>query len=78
MKIFSKKLDRSQILFHTNKSDNILLQGLISAPAIYGEDYCPKKGRIPGAKWIEWLELMTENEENECSSFKSRTNLKKF
>lgn len=24
----------------------------------YGKDYCPRKGRIPGAKWIEWYRLM--------------------
>ena len=24
----------------------------------YGRDYCPRKGRIPGAKWIEWYRMM--------------------
>ena len=24
----------------------------------YGRDFCPRKGRIPGAKWIEWYRLM--------------------
>ncbi len=24
----------------------------------YGKDYCPRKGRIPGAKWIEWYRMM--------------------
>ena len=24
----------------------------------YGIDYCPRKGRIPGAVWIEWYRLM--------------------
>ena len=24
----------------------------------YGKDFCPRKGRIPGAKWIEWYRLM--------------------
>lgn len=24
----------------------------------YGRDYCPRKGRIPGAVWIEWYRMM--------------------
>jgi thiosulfate/3-mercaptopyruvate sulfurtransferase len=24
----------------------------------YGKDYAPRKGRIPGAKWIEWYRFM--------------------
>jgi thiosulfate/3-mercaptopyruvate sulfurtransferase len=24
----------------------------------YGKDFCPRKGRIPGAKWVEWYRLM--------------------
>ncbi len=24
----------------------------------YGKDYCPRKGRIPGAKWVEWYRFM--------------------
>ena len=24
----------------------------------YGTDFCPRKGRIPGAKWIEWYRMM--------------------
>lgn len=27
----------------------------------YGVDFCPRKGRIPGAVWIEWYELMVPN-----------------
>jgi thiosulfate/3-mercaptopyruvate sulfurtransferase len=30
--------------------------GFSSSP--YGPDFAPKKGRIPGAKWIEWYQLM--------------------
>ncbi|KUI74494.1 Putative thiosulfate sulfurtransferase [Cytospora mali] len=29
---------------------------LSSSP--YGVDFCPRKGRIPGAVWIEWREMM--------------------
>lgn len=30
--------------------------GLSSSP--YGIDYCPRKGRIPGARWLEWYRMM--------------------
>jgi thiosulfate/3-mercaptopyruvate sulfurtransferase len=29
----------------------------------YGVDFCPRKGRIPGAVWIEWYELMMPDAE---------------
>lgn len=28
----------------------------------YGKDFCPRKGRIPGAKWIEWYRMMKPTE----------------
>jgi thiosulfate/3-mercaptopyruvate sulfurtransferase len=30
----------------------------------YGKDFCPRKGRIPGAKWIEWRRMMKPTETN--------------
>ncbi len=24
----------------------------------YGKDFCPRKGRIPGSRWIEWYRMM--------------------
>ncbi len=30
--------------------------GTSSSP--YGVDFCPRKGRIPGARWLEWYRLM--------------------
>lgn len=24
----------------------------------YGTDYCPRKGRIPGTRWLEWCRMM--------------------
>lgn len=35
--------------------------GLSSSP--YGIDFCPRKGRIPGAVWLEWYNLMDESED---------------
>ena len=28
----------------------------------YGKDFCPRKGRIPGAKWVEWYRFMKPGE----------------
>jgi thiosulfate/3-mercaptopyruvate sulfurtransferase len=36
----------------------------------YGKDYCPRKGRIPGAKWIEWYRMMKPTPSGQ--RFKSR------
>lgn len=35
--------------------------GVSSSP--YGVDFCPRKGRIPGAVWLEWYNLMYEDED---------------
>jgi thiosulfate/3-mercaptopyruvate sulfurtransferase len=37
----------------------------------YGKDFCPRKGRIPGAKWIEWYRMMKPTAEG--PRFKSKT-----
>jgi thiosulfate/3-mercaptopyruvate sulfurtransferase len=34
--------------------------GASSSP--YGVDYCPRKGRIPGARWLEWYRMMKPGE----------------
>jgi thiosulfate/3-mercaptopyruvate sulfurtransferase len=35
--------------------------GTSSSP--YGIDFCPRKGRIPGAVWLEWYRMMKPGEE---------------
>lgn len=35
--------------------------GVSSSP--YGIDFCPRKGRIPGAVWLEWYDLMKETDD---------------
>lgn len=35
--------------------------GTSSSP--YGVDFCPRKGRIPGAVWLEWYRMMKPNED---------------
>lgn len=36
----------------------------------YGKDFCPRKGRIPGAVWIEWYRMMKPTPAGQM--FKSR------
>jgi thiosulfate/3-mercaptopyruvate sulfurtransferase len=45
--------------------------GTSSSP--YGIDFCPRKGRIPGAVWLEWYRMMKPGEE--VPMFKDRTEL---
>eukprot|EP01084_Bolivina_argentea_P195542 335420_1 len=39
--------------------DEVEWDGSSSSP--YGIDFTPRKGRLPGAKWIEWYEFMDKN-----------------
>lgn len=45
--------------------------GISSSP--YGIDFCPRKGRIPGAVWLEWYRMMKPGEE--VPMFKSKEEL---
>ena len=57
-------VDREAMLATLSKPEIIKLDvrdvdewiGTSSSP--YGPDFCPRKGRIPGAKWLEWYRLM--------------------
>lgn len=35
-------------------------RGISSSP--YGVDFAPRKGRIPGARWVEWYDFMTTDD----------------
>jgi thiosulfate/3-mercaptopyruvate sulfurtransferase len=37
----------------------------------YGKDFCPRKGRIPGAVWIEWYRMMKPTAEGPMIKSKS-------
>ncbi len=57
-------VDKDVVLTAINDSSAVLLDvrdidewiGESSSP--YGKDFCPRKGRLPGAKWIEWYRMM--------------------
>ncbi|MCG6207517.1 sulfurtransferase [Rhodopseudomonas sp. HC1] len=46
--------DQSKVKLDTRDVDEWI--GESSSP--YGKDFCPRKGRIPGAVWIEWYRMM--------------------
>jgi thiosulfate/3-mercaptopyruvate sulfurtransferase len=37
-------------------------QTLGSAGGRLGKDFCPRKGRLPGSKWLEWYKLHDRKE----------------
>ncbi|MDJ0696727.1 sulfurtransferase [Mastigocoleus sp. MO_188.B34] len=48
--------------------------GTSSSP--YGVDFCPRKGRIPGAVWIDWHRMMKND--SEIPMFKSSEEVRKI
>ena len=46
--------DPNQIKLDTRDVDEWIADS--SSP--YGKDFCPRKGRIPGAVWLEWYRMM--------------------
>jgi thiosulfate/3-mercaptopyruvate sulfurtransferase len=65
----SVMLTRDDMLASLDKDEIIKLDvrdvdewvGTSSSP--YGIDFCPRKGRIPGAVWLEWYRMMKPGEE---------------
>jgi len=45
--------------------------GASSSP--YGADFCPRKGRIPGARWLEWYRMMKPGKDGPM--FKSKSEI---
>lgn len=48
--------------------------GISSSP--YGVDFCPRKGRIPGAVWIDWRRMMKSD--SEVPMFKSAEEIREI
>jgi thiosulfate/3-mercaptopyruvate sulfurtransferase len=63
-----KALDNSDIKLLDNR-DKVEWTGESSSP--YGVDFAPRKGRIPGAKWIEWYDFMETDVSGHISHFRS-------
>jgi len=72
-------LTRDDMLAALDKEDITILDvrdvdewvGTSSSP--YGIDFCPRKGRIPGAVWLEWYRMMKPGAE--VPVFKTRDEL---
>lgn len=50
--------------------------GASSSP--YGVDFAPRKGRIPGAKWVEWYNFMEADDGGKITRFKTPEATKKL
>jgi thiosulfate/3-mercaptopyruvate sulfurtransferase len=48
-------IDNPSVKLLDNRDDDEW-RGLSSSP--YGVDFAPRKGRIPGARWVEWYQFM--------------------
>ena len=66
--MMADSLEDSGIKLLDNR-DKVEWVGESSSP--YGVDYAPRKGRIPGAKWIEWYDFMENDASGYVSHFKS-------
>lgn len=75
----SVMLTKEDILLSLNQPEIVKLDvrdvdewvGSSSSP--YGIDFCPRKGRIPGAVWLEWYRMMKPGDE--VPMFKSKDEL---
>ena len=64
----AKALGNPEIKLLDNR-DKVEWIGESSSP--YGVDFAPRKGRIPGAQWIEWYNFMETDDSGYISHFKS-------
>ncbi|WP_299878381.1 sulfurtransferase [uncultured Cocleimonas sp.] len=72
-------LTKDDMLESLNKPEIIKLdvrdvdEWVATSSSPYGIDFCPRKGRIPGAVWLEWYRMMKPGEE--VPVFKSKEEL---
>ena len=69
-------IDAKTMLAALSKSDVAILdvrdvdEWIADSSSPYGKDFCPRKGRIPGARWLEWYRMMKPT--GEGPRFKSK------
>jgi thiosulfate/3-mercaptopyruvate sulfurtransferase len=57
-------LDKDDVLAALDRDDVVLLdvrdvdEWIAESSSPYGKDFCPRKGRLPEAVWIEWYRFM--------------------
>jgi len=54
-----KALDDDQVVILDNRDQD---EWLAESSSPYGKDFVPRKGRMPGAIWLEWYALMDDSE----------------
>jgi thiosulfate/3-mercaptopyruvate sulfurtransferase len=62
-------VEHQQIKLLDNRDKDEWLGINCAPPAYYDEAFLPRKGRIPGARWIEWRKFLEDD--NGCKRFKS-------
>jgi len=75
--------DKQAVVDAIEKKNRVLLDvrdkpewiGVSSSP--YGPDFVPRKGRLPGAVWLEWYRLMAQDDKN-LTFIKSDEEVKKI
>lgn len=69
-------IDAKTMLGALGKSDIAILdvrdvdEWIADSSSPYGKEFCPRKGRIPGARWLEWYRMMKPSAEG--PRFKSK------
>ena len=69
-------IDWKEMLAALDKPDIAILdvrdvdEWIAESSSPYGKDFCPRKGRIPGARWLEWYRMMKPSAEG--PRFKSK------
>ena len=72
-------IDSKAMLAALDKPDIAMLdvrdvdEWIAESSSPYGKDFCPRKGRIPGSRWIEWDRMMKPTAEG--PRFKSATEI---
>ncbi len=69
-------IDATTMLGALGKSEIAILdvrdvdEWIADSSSPYGKEFCPRKGRIPGARWLEWYRMMKPSAEG--PRFKSK------
>ena len=70
-------MDRDAMVAALSDDDAVILdvrdadEWIAESSSPYGKDFCPRKGRIPGARWIEWYRMMKPTAEGSVLKSKS-------
>jgi thiosulfate/3-mercaptopyruvate sulfurtransferase len=69
-KPFPVQAKASPVLVNVDTMKAAIAEWIAESSSPYGKDFCPRKGRIPGAVWLEWYRMMKPTPAGQM--FKSR------